>query len=787
MDHLVVLNLGQGNWQDGFPTVIAQLWESGRSTPMQFTGSLPAIPALIEQYQRWQLLYAALYSHLGWRRQEVHPEFEIDEDEVTHISAAEFHQLSHDLQHQLNAWLNSSSFRLIDRQLRTYLSPKEHIRLIVVAKDPQVLKLPWSLWDFLTDYPQAEIALSLPEFARSLQHSMPPRSKKVKILSILGNAQGINVERDRQILESIPNTEIQFLVEPSAQDLQENLWQANWDVLFFAGHSSTDGKGYIQINQTETLTVEQLKYGLRHAIAHGLKLAVFNSCDGLGLAQDLADLQLPQVIVMREPIPDHVAQEFLKSFLANFSGGRSLYDSVRKAREKLQALESEFPYASWLPIICQNPSEVPPIWADWCGQKRRLLAPMTRSQAKTIALSTLLVTGLIAGTRWLGLMQPVELQAFDLFMQHRPIEQPDPRLLIVRVDEEDIQKQTQGGSLSDEKLDRVLETLERHQAKVIGLDMYRDFPTGRSSLQKRMQNLTQSDRLIPVCKRPDPEANDPGVSPPQGIVPSEIGFSDVLNDDDGVVRRHLLSVNADSISACSAPYALSVQLVFRYLFAQNPPITPTFRSDQNLQLGSTVFPNLKQPTNGYQHVDVRGNQILLHYRATETPNAIAQQITVKQLLSGQINLDAIKDRIVLIGVTAPSGGDYSSTPYGKSLTRKIPGVVIHAHMVSQMLSAVLDKRPLMWVWAPGVDLLWIGGWTLFGGLIIWRFRSLKWIGIIIAGSLVILVGSCWLIFIQAGWIPLVPAVLGLVTNSSLVAYQLLHRTQLEIEKGDFLK
>jgi CHASE2 domain-containing sensor protein len=782
MDHLVVLNLGQGNWQDGFPTVIAQLWESGRPTPMQFTGSLPAIPALVDQYQRWQLLYTALYAHLGWRRQEIHPEFEIDEDEVTHISAAEFHQLSHDLQHQLNNWLSSSSFRVIDRQLRTRLSPKDHIRLVIVAKDTHVLKLPWSLWDFLTDYPHAEIAMSLPEFARSLQQPTPPRAKKVRILSILGNAQGINVERDRQILESLPNAEIQFLVEPSAQDLQESLWQANWDVLFFAGHSSTDGKGYIQINQTETLTVEQLKYGLRHAIAQGLKLAIFNSCDGLGLAQDLADLQLPQVIVMREPIPDHVAQEFLKSFLANFSGGQSLYDSVRKAREKLQALETEFPYASWLPVICQNPAELPPTWVDWCGQKRQLLPRMTRSQAKTLGLSTLLVTGLITGIRWLGFMQPVELHTFDVLLQHRPIEQPDPRLLIVRVDEEDIQKQVQGGSLSDETLDRVLEKLEQHGASVIGLDLYRDFPTQRPSLQKRMQDLTQDTRFVPVCKHPDPEANDPGVAPPKGIASSEIGFSDVLIDPDGVVRRHLLSVDPGMISACAAPYALSAQLVFRYLFAKDPAMSPSFTPDQNLQLGSTVFPKLQPHTNGYQNLDARGNQILLNYRATATPNAIAQQVTVKQLLNGQINLNAIKDRIVLIGVTAPSGGDYSATPYGKSLAQKIPGVVIHAHMVSQMLSAVLDKRPLLWVWSPGIDLLWIGGWTLLGGLIVWRFQNFRWIGIITAGGCVLLVGSCWLILIQGGWIPLVPAVLGLVTNCGLVAYQLLYRTRLESEQ-----
>jgi hypothetical protein len=54
---------------------------------------------------------------------------------------------------------------------------------------------------------------------------------------------------------------------------------------------------------------------LKRAITQGLKLAIFNSCDGLGLADYLTDLQIPQTIFMREPVPDRVAHEFLKNFL----------------------------------------------------------------------------------------------------------------------------------------------------------------------------------------------------------------------------------------------------------------------------------------------------------------------------------------------------------------------------------------------------------------------------------------------------------------------------------------
>ena len=82
------------------------------------------------------------------------------------------------------------------------------------------------------------------------------------------------------------------------------------------GHSETsEDKGILYINPTDSLTIEELKYALRAAIANGLQLAIFNSCDGLGLGRDLEPLNLPQIIVMREPVPDSIAQEFLKHFI----------------------------------------------------------------------------------------------------------------------------------------------------------------------------------------------------------------------------------------------------------------------------------------------------------------------------------------------------------------------------------------------------------------------------------------------------------------------------------------
>lgn len=132
---------------------------------------------------------------------------------------------------------------------------------------------------------------------------------------------------------------------------------------FFSGHSLTEGTtGRIFLNATDSLTIDELRYGLQTAVDQGLQIAFFNSCDGLGIASELEALHIPQIIVMREPVPDRVAQQFLKYFLQDYTNGVSLYQSVRNSRKKLQGLEGEFPCASWLPLIVQDSLSSPPTW-----------------------------------------------------------------------------------------------------------------------------------------------------------------------------------------------------------------------------------------------------------------------------------------------------------------------------------------------------------------------------------------------------------------------------------------
>ena len=352
----IILN-DNGNFERGFTSVTAEIF-TGSELATKHRGELPPAPEIVEVYHLWQSQYNRfMEENKKLSRMQTKPAT------LTNASELNLNQLSEQLEEKLNKWLNAEQFLAIDRILRERFNRSDEIQVIIQSENIHVRRLPWHLWDFLKPYRKAEIALSSPFYDRTLRTAVT--RNRIRILSILGDDKGIDIDKDRQLLAKI-DAETTFIVKPNPQELNEQLWsEQGWDILCFSGHSSSEmdgSNGYIYINDTEKITIPELKNALTTAIERGLQIAIFNSCDGLGLANQLAALHIPQIIVMREPVPDRVAQEFLKHFLTAFASGKSFYLSVREAREKLQSLEEYFPCASWLPVICQNPAEVPPTW-----------------------------------------------------------------------------------------------------------------------------------------------------------------------------------------------------------------------------------------------------------------------------------------------------------------------------------------------------------------------------------------------------------------------------------------
>ena len=634
MAQLVLLNLGKGQIDTGLPLVNLQICSESPTGHIEvassITGALPPAPELSDIYHRWQLLYELIYrarsvqirgvadglmdaypvSDEGDEEGIENEGIEIYESDITHVSDQDFSDICVLLKQQLNAWLDSDDFRDVDRQLRMRLTPEQNIRVIIQTADPFLRQLPWCIWQFFEDYPRAEVALSALSYD-SLP-SVPSHSSKVRILAILGSSTGIDVTADEAILQSLPDAEVVLLSEPTRKIFNDALWRSNgWDILFFAGHSvNQDTTGAIQINDREYLTVEHLRHGLNYAISQGLQFAIFNSCDGLGLAAQLADLNIPQMVVMREPVPDRVAQEFLKYFLTFFANGTPFAQSVRSARERLQGLEGEFPGASWLPIISQNPSTIPKTWSQLTHISsdpadappspdidRPAPAPPSSpapsssndepsvsprpAPRRSIGVPTLVITVLIMGMRWLGWLQPLELSMWDMLLRLRPSEPWDDRIILVTIDSKDITYQKQRyimpqGSLADRALLKLLQTIAPYDPAVVGLDIYRDpqtrvDPDAAAQVdQFRMRDLSlfennagRSPVFIDICLID--EGQEAEVAAPPNAHPNQVGFSDIPEDPDVVIRRQIFGMAPGNPEGCFTDESLSFLVAKHYL------------------------------------------------------------------------------------------------------------------------------------------------------------------------------------------------------------------------------
>ncbi len=787
MGRVAILKIGQGDFNQGFEVSLEIKDNRGQSLA-EITGRLPANDKIDDLYRSWAQSFDRITGI--YRKQQQLPNinndaWEIDESLATNIASsdllADCRQKVQYLEANMQAWLRQSANgnwqRIRERLAKELAQTSEEIRLVIkidrAELQTKLWKLPWHVWDLLLDCPDVGIGYSLGEFDRPNILEKPlPKHNKVRILAIFGDDDNLDLEADRQAIKTLRDAESVFLVRPSSRELIQQLRaKEGWNIFFFAGHSQSEGQtGRIYINESESLTIDQFRNALREAIGRGLKIAIFNSCDGLGLARRLADLHIPVVIAMREIVPDRVAQSFVKEFLSEYARGEPLYTSVRRAQVRLEEF-TDVPGATWLPLIYQNPAVIPPRWQD-------LFQKTTRqwSQFRQVALISLAIASSIMGMRWFGILQPWELRTYDRLMQLRPKEvRKDSRILVVTIDDPDIKYQTdrnlkKEGSLSDRALTQLLDELEKLRPSTIGLDIYHPSPF-EADLAKR---LRKDKRFFAICKVRSLEDDRDlyGKPPPRELPPQRWGFSDVLIDGDGVVRRHLLTMTPPSTDPCNTKLSFASLLALHYLSTKEKieaKLTPT----GEWQLGKVVFKQLKDRSSGYQGIDARGYQTLLNYRSYSSPEYVVEAISLQQVLQQGISrhlIARLPEPIVAIGNIDKTYNDYFRTPYD----REIPGVFLQAQMISQILSAVLDGRSLIWWWSGWVEAAWVWGWSMVGGVLIIYNRHPLRLFLNLGGGAIAISSISLVLFSYGGWIPLVPPVLAWVITTVVVDSAIRH-------------
>jgi adenylate cyclase len=382
---------------------------------------------------------------------------------------------------------------------------------------------------------------------------------------------------------------------------------------------------------------------------------------------------------------------------------------------------------------------------------------------RVVTITVPSVTAFVILIRFLGLLQIAEWVAYDQFMRLRPEAKVDDRLVIVGLDEDDY-AEIGTGLVPDGVFANLIQTLKAQHPRAIGLDYYRNLPVEPGS-EELKAIFESTPNLVGIQK----VAGSPVLASPILENLGQVGANDVIPDGDNKVRRGLLSLATPQGKEIPS-FSLFLALIYAQQEGLEIKVLPNGR---DWQLGHATFSPFQPNDGSYIHADAQGSQILINYSGF---NNHFKRVSLKQVLKGQLPDHWGRDRIILIGPFSEADKDYFYTPYSASWfgeAQSMHGVEIHAHMISQILSAALDDRPLIKSWAEPVEWLWIFVWSGAGGILAWKFRRTGKVSILqeVAGILVtltVLLGSAFLLFLKGWWIPVIPPLVSLLVSAAMV-------------------
>lgn len=390
--------------------------------------------------------------------------------------------------------------------------------------------------------------------------------------------------------------------------------------------------------------------------------------------------------------------------------------------------------------------------------------PFLNTGSKIVLLASLAASALVTSVKVLNGLEPAELFVFDRLVRSSPSQELDPRITIVGITEADIRQY--GWPLSDQLLAQVINQVQDHQPQVVGLDLYRSTlrPPGSQDLIEALA----APNLIAIMNVGSTQGQGE-VPPPPTIDLDRVGFNDFPTDSDGIIRRNLVFVRSRN----GGYFSFALRVIMAY---GGYPTAALSAGENHLFLGDRIIPVLSAQDGGYQTVDSSGYQILLRYGTAKIP---AHHISISQVLSGQFDPTLMTGNIVLIGTTAASLKDRFYTPFSFDQDDELtmPGVVIHAQMIRQLLDISTGENALYRFLPPWTEGLWLWVWCLAAGSLAWGIQRPSLLllsgGILFTG----LVGIGWLGVNGLVWLPLAEPAIGMMaTVSAVLAYKLLYRT-----------
>jgi len=614
---------------------------------------------------------------------------------------------------EFHRWLQQAElfelYTTIAEVSRTDEDPTLDIDVFLTCTPIELARLPWESWELGAAF-ATNRKIRMTRLPLNIRNETPdpaarkPRQKP-RILVILGSDQTHDFNKDWQQLQrslghlvEIPEP-VGWRPGKPIHQLKNEIVQAltdpqGWDVLFFAGHSNETQMtgGAVGIAPYVSLQMNEIAPQLAIARERGLRFALFNSCSGLGLAESLIDLGLSQVAVMREPIGNRVAQEFLVQFMQGLAEYKDVHESLLSA---CQFLETEknltYPSAYLVPSLFRYPDTElfrikPPSRRNW-------LKNFASSRYEAVALSALMLLSVLLPVQdWL-LERRLLTQAIYRETTHRAVSSQIPPVLLVQIDEQSLKESGiadpfplpydyLGGIIGD-----AVEQVAAYRPELIGIDYILDRP----------RTQPQTDRLSEAVQH----ANEQGIRIVFGALPNAGGWEGALPEIRGMNLSGSILARTYHMDL---PFYEDKIYPFSYVLAQN------YRSSW----GTNQVERSPITTFSY-YLGQRWLDPIVDYSLP--PHQIYAAVSAREL-SQQTNLPELQNLPQQIVIIAPGGydeaglagkGEDNFTPplavrywyqqeNGQNSDRKMTGAEFHAYKLHHLVrERLVVPIPDLWM------------------------------------------------------------------------------------------
>ncbi|MGD1701165.1 CHASE2 domain-containing protein [Dapis sp. BLCC M229] len=492
------------------------LFELAWGIGQQLTVSLPYPESLTISYQDWQQNYLNFYHkalrgrvvntgkltrQVDWHQKLVQAEAKL---------VFEFHRwLRHEQLYEIRAIVAQAAKQKTESLLSQQNTDVPTVDVFITCNCQDLSRLPWEAWEITEFAASSKIRIArqpinIRNTTATLNYSSKRGRSKARILAILGDDTGLNFQADKEAVKFLsPIAEVEFVgwqPQESQAELKEKIVKAitdqrGWDILFFAGHSNEtlNTGGEIAIAPSTTLCITEISQPLSMAKQRGLQFAIFNSCSGLSIANALIDLGLSQVAVMREPIHNQVAQEFLVRFLQSLGEYKDVHESLLSACQFLK-LEKNLTYPSTylIPSLFRHPGA--PLFRLKRSSLRQELIRWLPTRREAMAISALILCSLQLSNQRFLIEKRVLVQAMYRQYTNQVERQNSPPVLLVEIDEDSITKAkiSNPWPMDRSYLAKIIDQLTTINAKIIGIDYLLDRHQKEENDIKLAQTLRSS-------------------------------------------------------------------------------------------------------------------------------------------------------------------------------------------------------------------------------------------------------------------------------------------------------